>query len=256
MSDLCSKIKLFSNGKISKRIIIKQLIEEYHIVNNERKKGKIEQLSHCESALVGIETLIKDLREGKYEKDRLKFCALSCDICNNLSHASIEGSEKDRELKGAKKVLVFEIIKECAKVGNKAYGLLEDRGIKAFAVDIPEIGQVKWHFPNHCEIRSKQYDFEIERGDVYVTNMDLLCQRIPHEKKEKLGKHNLLVINSNSLEEMNKKLYPKSKFEDTLKSMNNSENEIAHYYKKEYETPKLEIVHPEESEPGKNKSIY
>lgn len=170
--------------------------------------------SFYESARKGISYL----REAASEENKLRLKALLCDISNNFAHALEVKARRNPTpstdyyagvFYGMKQGMVFEIIRECKYTKNKSYGMTKDNTVNpVFAVDIPYCGQVSWHFPQDTIIKSKQYDFELEKKNVHITNMKLLCEEIKRDEYEMLSKHSQKVIDSQSVEEMNEELYP------------------------------------------------
>ncbi|MBR5227050.1 MAG: hypothetical protein IKV94_00195 [Clostridia bacterium] len=139
------------------------------------------------------------------------------DAFNNLAHSVDVKRDEDVTFKnkyfGIKKRMALHIIDECKRVGNEAYGLSEDESNNRpiFVVDIPQVGQIKWHFKNGHDITCKNYELKISNYRGKIDNQSLLCQEYSYSVMKTLDENTLKVIESENVPEMMNKLYNKEK---------------------------------------------
>lgn len=198
----------FLAGDIGTEQYKKELLKHVELVDGNRSGN--ESLSFLESAVEEISEI------GAFEEDNnLRLQSLLCDIFNNLAHSLQTSKTKNvftdilnNQMFGLKKKMVFDMIKECEKTNNKSYGVISDVGEKdnIFVVDIPNCGQVKWHFPKRITIHCRKYPFKIVDNERQLTNKNFILQEKSTSEIEKLSKHNQCVIFSLDIEEMNENL--------------------------------------------------
>lgn len=176
-----------------------------------REEDKITASKYIDFARTDLEATKDD---DDIEEGNLVRKAAICDMCNNLAHASnlIKDENRGRtsSLFALKVTMIEQIIEECKTIGNECYGKKYDleKDCGAFAVDIPQHGQISWHLGRKIVrkkiVECKDYDFEIDKTE--ERNCDFLACNVKYSKKRNLPKHTIKVLDAPNIEEMMKSL--------------------------------------------------
>ena len=208
MSNLMETIRNYQRGKIDVETLVKELRTVAYDIGREVEGGGLDAYSFRQSAFDEIGYI----EDAAGEDNNLRLDALLCDIANNLAHSLKEKnkvkrteqtSKMEAEMMGIKKGMAIEIIRECQRTGNRAYGLKEG----GFFVDIPMCGQIGWHFPGHCGLKAQEYEFPIEIKSVEYPNKKFICEGLKPEELSKFSERMRKVIDCMDVEELNEALY-------------------------------------------------
>lgn len=206
METIFRETREFFDGKISAEEFRKKIMVMYKSLEPEIENGGMDSYSYYES----VEGAIEELEYSVEEDTLLKTKALVCDIYNNLAHSLEEAyrktnnkQTKDKFIQffGMKRGAIFDIIKECAKTGNTAYGIKKE-DITSFVVDIPLCGQTYWHLPNAIQILCQEYPYQIQERKTELANIDLLTNNIKQSDFNNLDEHTQKVIMADDIQSM------------------------------------------------------
>ena len=222
MTNLMDSIKLYKRGKIDIETLVEKFSSVADIVSKEVEGGGVNAYSFRQSFIDEI----RYIEDAAGEENMLRFDALLCDIANNLAHSlkaknKVKRTEKaeklEAEMMGVKKGMAIEIIRECQKLGNRAYGIKEG----GFFVDIPMCGQIGWHFPGHCGLVAKEYEFPIEQKSVEYPNKKFLCEGLKRSEISTVSERTRKVMECQDVEELCEVLYGLPDMRKTLVSQIN-----------------------------------
>ena len=208
MTKLMNSIKLYKSGKIDVKTLVSDFYSAAYSIGKEVEGGGLDAYSFRQSALDEIQYI----EDAAGEDNMLRLDTLLCDIANNLAHSLKEknkvkrterASSLESEMMGVKKGMAIEIIRECQKLGNRAYGLREG----GFFVDIPMCGQIGWHFPDHCGLVAKEYEFPIEQKSIEYPNKKFLCEGLRRSEISKVSERTRKVMECQDVEELCEALY-------------------------------------------------
>lgn len=240
MTDLMETIRKYKSGEIDIQILINKVCMVANLVSNEIQGGGIDAYSFRQP----VYDELQYLQDASCEDNSLRLDALLCDIANNLAHSLLEKNKVHKtqrttilasEMMGVKKGMSISIIKECLRTGNKSYGLKEG----GFFVDIPMCGQIGWHFPGHCGLKAKAYDFPIEIKSVEYPNKKFLCEGLKKDELHKFSERLKKVIECEDIETLNESLYSQPDFISKLVSQTNQPSEKDLLFEKEQKTEAL-----------------
>jgi len=157
-------------------------------------------------------SLIEDAKEN--DGDPLRLEAILCDVFNGFAHAVQEAyGERTpivKSLFALKDIMINRIEYVCKQEGNKSYGYAKDEfGKKVFVVDIPETGQIVWHYPRYYP-EEPQYPYSVVKKSIDQTNKDFLSRRYENLTQAQINQqfdpHTALILQSYDMEDMNNKL--------------------------------------------------
>ncbi|MEG2348537.1 MAG: hypothetical protein RSB67_02685 [Clostridia bacterium] len=196
-------------------------------------------ISFLESSKDEIKDIKLSFKDAFESKSLLHLLSLITDIYNNLSHTLKSAqnrnySDEIKKLREVKKLGVENIINECnnGKEKNEYYGFKSDdlSDNKTFAVDIPLVGQICWHFPENMFLNnSKQYPLDIYIKRYDMPNKSFLKYKISKNEEKNFPKHIQEVLNSQDINEMNKKLqktYENTGFMKELKNQTYTNEQV------------------------------
>lgn len=205
--------------------------------------------------------LIKDVKENDWERLRLE--AILCDVFNGFAHAVKEACGERtpivKSLFALKDIMINRIEYVCKQEGNKSYGYAKDEfGKKVFVVDIPETGQIVWHYPRYYP-EEPQYPYSVVKKSIDQTNKDFLSRRYENLTQAQINQqfdpHTALILQSYDMEDMNNKLEQHYNKNRDKKGRNNtflgglqelveqpSAEELKLKTKKKYEAPAITIL--------------